>query len=673
MYIKKTIPNRLINEKSPYLLQHAYNPVNWYPWEQEAFDKAQAEDKPIFLSIGYSTCHWCHVMAHESFEDGQVAEALNGNYVCIKVDREERPDIDSVYMAACQAVTGAGGWPLTAILTPDQKPFFLGTYFPKHSRYGQPGLLEILEKISLLWQQDRKRLLETGQQITEFISISNHATGNVPDKKVLKRAVSLYKQQYDRKWGGFGKAPKFPAPHNLLFLLYYGTAEDEKVALEMAEHTLEAMACGGINDQIGGGFSRYSTDEKWLVPHFEKMLYDNALLAAVYLDAYHITKKKIYADTARRTLDYVLKELTGPKGQFYCGQDADSDGVEGKYYFFTLEEILEVLGNEDGEQFCRIYDITAEGNFEGSSIPNLIRQSEVPWPADDIRLHKIYEYRRKRTALHRDDKVILSWNVWMIIALAKAAQILGDTRYQSAAADTYRFIRESMTDNNGRLFHRWRDGESAIAGQLDDYAVYGLALLEMYHATYDPVYLEETVHFAGVMTELFEDKENGGYFLTASDAEVLITRPKETYDGAIPSGNSAAAVLLGQLAQLTEDIFWQEALERQVDFLAGTAEEYPAGHSFGMLALLRFLSPSQELVCAASEEEIPEMLKEYLWNVPAWNRSVILKTTGNQAELVHAVPWIKDYPIPDEGAMYYMCRDKMCTAPVRDLQDLERI
>lgn len=663
--------NHLKSEKSLYLLQHADNPVDWYPWGKEAFEKAKKEDRPIFLSIGYSTCHWCHVMAHESFEDAQVAEALNSNYVCIKVDREERPDIDSVYMTACQAVTGSGGWPLTAILTPDQKPFFLGTYFPKYPHYGQPGLLELLQEINSLWRNNRRRLLETGQQIAEFISIRDHAPDSAPDKKILKRAFERYKQQYDSRWGGFGNAPKFPAPHNLIFLLHYGLSENEEEALAMAEHTLTAMARGGIMDQIGGGFSRYSTDEKWLIPHFEKMLYDNALLALAYLDAYHITKKISYADTARRTLDFVLKELTGPEGQFYCGQDADSEGVEGKYYLFTPDEIRDVLGDEAGEEFCADYNITADGNLEGRSVPNLIGRRKTPWPLDDIRLKRLYDYRMKRTVLHRDDKVILSWNAWMMTAMAKAAQILDDIRYYDAAIAAYCFIRKYMTDNNRRLYLRWRDGEAAIAGQLDDYAVYGTALLELYRMTYEPRYLEEADFFAGQMTRLFEDEKDGGYFLTAIDAETLITRPKEVYDGAIPSGNSAAAAFLSQLAQYTGNPVWKEASERQIRFLAGAAEEYPAGHSYGLDALLRDFYPSQELICAASGDDLPDTVKDYLKKVPVLNCSVILKTEDNAAELEKVMPYLKDYPIPKEGTMYYLCKNGMCTAPVREFKELK--
>ena len=365
--------NRLKNEKSPYLLQHGENPVDWYPWCDEAFKKAADENKPVFLSIGYSTCHWCHVMAHESFEDEKVAELLNKNFVSIKVDREERPDIDSVYMSVCQAVTGAGGWPLTVIMTPEQKPFFVGTYFPKGSRYGQPGLMDILREVNSLWKSRRNELENNGEMITNAICQATQSQGTMslkPDKTILKRAYKMFQEQFDWEWGGFGVAPKFPTPHNLLFLMRYAEAENVPEAMKMAEVTLEAMAKGGIHDHIGGGFSRYSTDKRWLVPHFEKMLYDNALLLWTYAEAYRITRKEMYAVVARHTADYMLRELQGEG--FYCGQDADSEGVEGKYYVFTPEEVKSVLGDADGEEYCRFYNITATGNFEGKSIPNRI-------------------------------------------------------------------------------------------------------------------------------------------------------------------------------------------------------------------------------------------------------------------------------------------------------------
>lgn len=665
--------NNLKDEKSPYLLQHVNNPVNWYPWGSEAFSKAAAEDKPIFLSIGYSTCHWCHVMAHESFEDEEVAEILNRDYICIKVDREERPDIDAVYMAACQAMTGSGGWPLTAVLTPDQKPFFTGTYFPKRPLYGQPGLIDILKQITHLWKNQRQDINETGEKIAEFIAKEPQGISDSPDKEIVKTAVKIFEQQYDRRWGGFGSAPKFPVPHNLMFLLRYSVLEGNRQAAQMAEHTLESMALGGIFDHIGGGFSRYSTDDKWLAPHFEKMLYDNSLLASVYLDVFQITTNIFYKDVAVRTLDYILKELTGPKGEFYCGQDADSDGVEGKYYLFTPEEVLSILGKEDGEEFCRLYDISRTGNFEGESIPNRIGQTGLAWDEADERLRKLYEYRRNRTQLHRDDKVILSWNGWTIAAMAKAYRILGDRKYLTAAENAHKFICEYMTDNSGRLYHRWRDGEAAVAGQLDDYAVYGLGLLELYQTTYEPQYLQAAIQHSQQMMEFFEDKEQGGFYLTAADAESLIARPKETYDGAIPSGNSVAAVLLCRLDAYTGLDRWREAAKRQVGFITGVIKEYPVGHSFGLQALLEVLYPSAVLVCVSAENEVCEELKQYLREVYSPNLRVLFKSKENAALLAETVPFTVDYPIPTSGNIYYLCNDGGCLAPVTEFEKVMKL
>ena len=402
--------NRLMMEKSPYLLQHGNNPVDWYPWCEEAFRKAEQEDKPVFLSIGYSTCHWCHVMAHESFEDAEVASLLNKNFINIKVDREERPDIDAVYMSVCQALTGSGGWPLTIIMTPEQKPFFAGTYFPKKGAYGRMGLTDLLERVVLLWNHDRETLIDASSKITNAISLKHTTTGKEPDRNLVEQAVSQLARIFDVKWGGFGQAPKFPTPHNLLLLMRYGYTMKEAGAQKMALLTLEEMALGGIYDHIGGGFSRYSTDEKWLVPHFEKMLYDNALLLMAYVKAYQHTKREDFADVSHRTARYILRELTSEEGGCYCGQDADSEGVEGKYYVFTPEEVKQVLGKEDGEEFCRLYDITDAGNFEGKSIPNRIHSSEYGWECNDPRLKKLYDYRLSRTHLHKDDKILLSWN-----------------------------------------------------------------------------------------------------------------------------------------------------------------------------------------------------------------------------------------------------------------------
>ena len=662
--------NRLKQEKSPYLMQHGENPVDWYPWCQEAFRKAAREDKPVFLSIGYSTCHWCHVMAHESFEDSEVADLLNREFISIKVDREERPDIDAVYMSVCQTMTGSGGWPLTIFMTPEQKPFFAGTYFPKYGGYGRFGLMDLLDRVAYLWKNNREELLRAGNQITAAINQGQTGNGSQPDRRLVERAYRQLAQRFDHKWGGFGAAPKFPTPHNLLFLMRYADTLQESNAMKMAEITLEDMAKGGIFDHIGGGFSRYSTDEMWLVPHFEKMLYDNALLLIAYVEAYQHTKRECFADTARRTTDYILRELSSVEGGCYCGQDADSDGVEGKYYVFTPEEVKAALGKENGEEFCRLYDITDTGNFEGKSIPNRIRSSEDGWNMDDPRLNKLYEYRLNLTKLHKDDKILLSWNAWAIIALAKAGQVLEEPSYLDAAVRIHVFIERKMVDGNDRLYLRYRDGDAAYVGQLEDYAAYALALLELYRVTFDAKYLQAAVHRTKQMVELFEDKANGGYFMTAYDGEQLIARPKETYDGAMPSGNSVAAMVLQTLASLTGERSWQAAADRQLSFLAGEIGEYPSASCFGVLAMMNALYPHRELVCATSDD-LPDELKDYLRSHPADDLHILLKTKENAEALAECAPFTNDYPIPEQGTMYYLCENGVCKAPVSEFRMLK--
>lgn len=666
---RNDMANHLSQEKSPYLLQHKDNPVNWYPWGKAAFQKAAKEDKPVFLSVGYSTCHWCHVMAQESFEDEEVAALLNEGFVSIKVDREERPDVDAVYMAACQALTGAGGWPLTVFLTPEQKPFFAGTYFPKRARYGQSGLIELLRQVRRLWDTNREKLLETGDQLTKIIAQKETAARDEPDRRLLYGAYRQLQQCFDPVWGGFGAAPKFPTPHNLLFLMRFSQWEEKPKALQMAETALQSMARGGIFDQIGGGFSRYSTDEKWLVPHFEKMLYDNALLIMAYLTAFRHTQKEVYADAARRTAEYVLRDLSGPTGAFCCGEDADSDGVEGKYYVFTPREILSVLGSKDGEEFCRLYNITENGNFERSSIPNRIGKREKGWEQDDARIKQLYAYRKGRTGLHRDDKILLSWNAWTVTALAQAGFLLKEPRYMDAAVQTQRFIEENMTDQNNRLFLRYRDGEAAHTGQLEDYAVYALSLLELYRLTLEVSYLKQAIYRAKQMIDFFEDRENGGYFINAADAEQLIARPKETYDGAIPSGNSVAAMVLERLAGLTAETFWRDAADRQRCFLAGQAALYPAGHCFALLAMSQTLYPHKELICAG--KSIPDEWKEYIRRHLDDNLSILFLSKENALALSEAAPFTKAYPVPEQGNVWYLCENGSCHAPVASFEELE--
>lgn len=678
--------NRLKDEKSPYLLQHKDNPVDWYPWCDEAFKKAETEDKPIFLSIGYSTCHWCHVMAHESFEDTSVAELLKQGFVCIKVDREERPDIDAVYMSVCQAVTGQGGWPLTIIMTPGQKPFFAGTYFPKERYYGRPGLVDILKEVLLLWKDRREDLMRDGEEITALINNQSALKENkeeLSEKDIFHKAYHIFVKQFDPVWGGFGGAPKFPSPHNLLFLMRFAEEEKEPEALRMVEITLNAMADGGIHDHIGGGFSRYSTDEQWLVPHFEKMLYDNALLLLAYVQAYQITGKEKYGEVARHTADYILRELTDWQGGFYCGQDADSEGVEGKYYVFAPEEVISVLGEADGKEFCRQYGITKEGNFEGKSIPNRLcneqaedvfketansNKAREEQAAAENSLDRLYQYRISRTSLHKDDKILLSWNAWTILALARAGVALKEERYLRAAKKAQEFIEERMNGKDGRLYLRFRDGEAAHPGMLEDYAVYALALLELYRVDFCVEYLSNAIHRAKQMLQFFEDQEDGGFFMNAIDAVQLIARPKEMYDGAIPSGNSVAFMVLQRLAALTGEVSWQRAARRQMQYCTWQIQEYPAGYGFALLAMAEAVYPHRELVCTVNGE-VSEELRQQLVNLLVYGIEILVKTKGNADALMECAPFTSEYPLPEEGVLYYLCEDGACRAPVRELSE----
>lgn len=657
--------NRLSTERSPYLLQHAENPVDWRPWGPEVFEEAKRTDKPVLLSIGYSTCHWCHVMAHESFEDETVAQAVNAAFLPVKVDREERPDVDAVYMAACLAMNGSGGWPLTVLLTPDQKPFWAGTYLPKDQ------LLHLLRKAARLWREDRAGVLATGDTLTAHLQQEGQARPGTPSRELVRQAVSQFAQSYDERWGGFGAPPKFPTPHNLIFLLRYAQLAKEEHAREMALHTLNNMYRGGLFDHVGGGFSRYSTDQHWLVPHFEKMLYDNALLALAYTEAFQHTRCPIYGEITRRTLDYVLRELSGPQGGFCCGQDADSDGVEGKYYALTPDELAQALGGVDGLRFCQWYGITPEGNFEGKSIPNLLGQSQFDQDPEDMAAlrEQMYAYRLSRTALHRDDKVLTAWNGLVMAALARAGLVLDEPWYLDAARQTAEFLAEKLTTSDGRLLACWRDGDAAHPGKLDDYAFLAYGLLELYSATFDASYLTRAVGLADCLLKLFFDGERGGFYPYASDGEQLLTRTKEAYDGAMPSGNSIAALVLFRLSRLTGEMRWREAADLQLSWLAGAAEGYPAGHSFAMLACLEELWPTAELVITAQKP--PEELRGFLREAPRLGLTVLVKTQENAGTLAALAPFTKDYPIPAQGARYYLCQGGACAQPVDSIPELK--
>ncbi len=465
--------NHLINAVSPYLLQHSDNPVDWFPWCKEAFEKAEAEDKPIFLSIGYSTCHWCHVMAHESFENLEIAKILNKHFISIKVDREERPDIDSVYMSVCQAFTGSGGWPMSIFMTWDKKPFFAGTYFPPRQHYGMPGFADLLHTIANLWMNHRNKILQSADEIIKHLQNAEQINTSAINDLVETAAKSLL-ESFDEINGGFGSAPKFPTPHNLLFLMMYAKQNRSSEPLKAVEKTLIQMRKGGIFDQIGYGFSRYSTDKYFLAPHFEKMLYDNALLIIVYSAAYGAAENPLYLDTAEKTAEYILREMTLPQGGFYSAQDADSDGVEGKYYTFTLDEIFKVLGKERGEIFANAFDITEEGNFDGMNIPNLLKSSALKSDfTEEIRI--LYSYRKIRTSLHIDDKILLSWNSMMIAALSMLYRVSGSDKYLNAALKAQRFIEENMC-GDVELYTSWRSGIRSSSSFLDDHAFYIAAL-----------------------------------------------------------------------------------------------------------------------------------------------------------------------------------------------------
>ena len=581
--------NRLQHEKSPYLRMHSQNPVDWYAWGDEAFDRARREDKPVLISVGYSACHWCHVIAHESFEDQEVAELLNRDFISVKVDREERPDVDAVYMDAVQLYSGSGGWPMTVLALPDGQPFFAATYLPKESLDGVMGIKQLLRSAAAVWRDDRPSAERAARELTRRMAelADRPVRRERPSAALCDQALAAYADSYDERWGGFGRAPKFPAAHNLLFLLRHYERTGHTSALDMVTGTLDAMYRGGIFDHIGGGFCRYSTDRQWLIPHFEKMLYDNALLLWAYADAYRVTGKALYRDVALRTAAYVLRELTSPEGAFYCAQDADSEGREGAYYVFTPPEVLDALGKEDGAWLCRRYGITDRGNFEGASVPNLIDRKELDAPDDRARAlcDRLYDYRKRRMRLMLDDKVLTSWNALMIAALCAAAQALDRPELLEAARKADAFLQKRLTTDKGGLLLRYRDGESKGDGVLADYAYLTLALTELNAATGDGGYLKRAAGLADQMRKRFEDRKNGGYYLYSATGEQLVTRPKETYDSALPSGNSSAALALWRLWRLTGDERWQEPAREQLEYMAGVARDYPTGHGFALLAI----------------------------------------------------------------------------------------
>jgi uncharacterized protein len=681
--------NHLINEKSPYLLQHAHNPVNWFPWGNEALKKAKSEKKPIFLSIGYSTCHWCHVMEKESFEDIEVAGLMNRDFISIKVDREERPDIDGIYMSVCQMLTGSGGWPLTIILTPDQKPFFAGTYFPKNDRFGRSGLLSLIPKIIDLWNNKRQEVINSSEEITSSLKLSARSnSGNFLTGEIFQKAFEEYKSRYDNEFGGFGNSPKFPSPHNLIFLLRYWKRFNDNSALEMVENTLTKMRQGGIYDQLGFGFHRYSTDRQWLVPHFEKMLYDQALLVPVYLEAYQATGKNLFLDTAGEILSYVMREMTSPEGGFYSAEDADSEGEEGKFYLWTKDEIINLI--PDKKDFAlSLFNIKDEGNWidsvnpdnKGTNILHLNNTfndlaAQLNSPPGDImksinliREH-LFENREKRIHPFKDDKILTDWNSLMITAFSKAAQITGNEIYISYAKTAADFISGYLTDKSGKLLHRFRDGESSISASLDDYAFFIQALLDLYETIFSLDYLGDAKYLLDQAIHNFWDEENGGFFFSPKDNHDLISNQKEIYDGAIPSGNSVMILNLLRMSKITADTEYEkkaEIINRAFsDIISKSPSAFPqalTGFDFGF-------GPSFEIVISSNEYDqyAGQMLKELRkYYLP--NKIVLLKTSSNNLENI--APYSSVQNSINGKAAVYVCKNFSCISPVTDHTKLE--
>ncbi|MBQ3076697.1 MAG: thioredoxin domain-containing protein [Clostridia bacterium] len=649
------MPNHLIHETSPYLKAHAENPVDWYPWGEAALSRAKELDRPILLSIGYSTCHWCHVMAEESFESEEAAEILNRSFVSIKVDREERPDLDAVYMAACQALTGSGGWPTTLFLTPEGEAFFAGTYFPLHGRQGQIGFVELLERIEWLWQENRDQLLTAAEELTAWL---NRPADHPPLKEdetaaLPHRAFDELHRRYDTTFGGFGGAPKFPMPPVLLFLLDYAETAVEPQAASMACHTLEQMARGGLFDHMGGGFCRYSTDRRFLIPHFEKMLYDNAQLLSCYALAYERTQKPFFLDTARRTADWLYTEMQSPEGGFYSAQDADSEGGEGAYYLFDRAELLDLLGDQ-AAPFLDHYDIRPGGNFEGKSHPNLLSSGEEE-PCPDYR-RRVYDYRRTRMSLATDTKLLTAWNALLAVGLCHLWRVGGDPRDLQAAKEIVACIERLLTGEDG-LYASWCAGKRGQPAFLDDYACMALALLTLYENTQQRPYLDRAAETAEQAAALFEDWQQGGSYQTAAGSERLLVRTMETYDGATPSGNAVMALVLTRLSQLLQEDRdradrFEEMADRQLTFLAARAAEQPSACCTFLQALLLRESPPPSITLASSGREGAET---FLHACP-------LRSTPRFL----AQP-TEEYPLLDGESAWYVCLGQTCLPPQKDL------
>ncbi|HXD00166.1 MAG TPA: thioredoxin domain-containing protein [Verrucomicrobiae bacterium] len=673
--------NRLAREKSPYLLQHQHNPVDWHAWNPEAFARARAENKPIFLSIGYSTCHWCHVMERESFESAPLAAYLNEHFVSIKVDREERPDVDKIYMTFVQSTSGGGGWPLNCFLTPDLKPFYGGTYFPPDNRHGRPGFLELLKHIVRLWETRHADILDSAAQLHEKLV---EITAKEPSAElaltpaVLDNAAALFKQTYDPRNGGFGSAPKFPQPSQPAFLLAHGVASGDVEAVRMVLHTCERMAAGGIYDQLGGGFARYSVDAQWLVPHFEKMLYDNAQLVNLYLDAYLVSGEARHADTARDIIRYLLRDMTHPEGGFYSAEDADSEGKEGKFYCWTWAELSKLLTPEEFNVAVSYFGVTERGNFVDHSDPdplpgqNVLSIVEPALDLADAPLFesakaKMFAARAQRVRPHLDDKVLASWNGLMLGALARAYAVLGDESFRAAAEKNLAFLQGKLWDaKTATLYHRWRDGERDAVQLLDAYAFLLSGVIELYEATLAPAHLDFAVALADAMLARFYDHDAGGFWQSAPDATDLILRVKEDYDGAEPSGNSVAALALLKLAAITDRANYREAAEHTLRLFAERLQRLPQAVPYMLLAFdFSHEEPKRVVIAGDPAAADTRTLLQAAHSVYQ-PRKVVLGTAGA------VEPFAKTLPAKD-GATVYLCTGTACQPPTKDAEEVKKL
>lgn len=652
--------NRLIDETSPYLLQHAHNPVDWSPWGEEAFERARAEDKPLLISIGYSACHWCHVMEHESFEDAAVAAVQNEHFINIKVDMEERPDVDQIYMNFVQMTTGRGGWPMNVFITPDKQPFFGGTYFPPSPRYGMPSWQQILMSIAEAWRERRDEIEQSVTQIVgELRRMSIVESGSSLSDEMLDAACASHVRTFDAINGGFGGAPKFPAAMSLEFLLRYHKRTGDAKALEMVEFSLEKMACGGIYDQLGGGFHRYAVDQIWLVPHFEKMLYDNAQLSRVYLHAYQITGNEFYKRITVEILDYVEREMLDASGGFYSTQDADSEGEEGKFFVWSPEEIAEVLGETDAKLFCETYDITKGGNFEGHNIPNL-NEPTTERPLAEM-CQKLFDHREDRIKPGRDEKVLTAWNGLMLAAFADAAGVLGDDRYLEIAKRNAEFIKRELLVG-GRLLRTWKDGRAKLNGYIEDYANVADGLLELFKVSGDVEYLNDAREYADIMITEFWDENAGGFFFTSNDHEELVVRNKDFYDNATPSGNSVAADVLLRIAKLAGEEKYERFAVTTLRLAASQIRRHPQGFGRALSALEFHLGVGNEVAVIGDSGN--DLATFVLQEFRPHDVLVIAHEGAGSTPLLEGRSMIDGQPTA------YVCKDFVCKLPATTVDAL---